>query len=265
MNERVYFTIGTLWKQEDTYARDFITLARYLGAERFIIYDREYRAISEMFKNEPDIIVKPYEESPSHLHSHAWASLIADTQSTGAYPSSWLALIDADEMVIPVKTDDIKEMLKQYEDFASLQLNWHTFGNSFHETRTEGSLYERFIMRAKPEEGINAHTQAIVQPDRVLAQQTADPHHVRLPAGEVSVNTNRGAVVGPFNRPHLHDVAWIYHAYTKSKQEWAEKNGKGRADIYGTKVDFTLYDQYNKFANDEKEDRVLALWNKANQ
>jgi Glycosyltransferase family 92 len=257
--DQTYLTIGTCWKGEEEYALDFVRYHSHIGVERFIIYDREYNEISRMFVDNPAVIVKPFPECPANIHSTAWAGLIGDCQT--AYPTTWLALIDADQVLVPVKGNDMRDVLKDYEEYASLQLNWHTYGSSGHENKTEGSLYQRFTKRARANEGINGHTQTICQPLRTLAVQTADPHHVKLPSNEISVNTNKGRVMGPFNRPALHDVAWVAHYISKSRSEWAAKNAKGRADIHGEKMPFKMFDDHEAFCNAEEEKRVVELWN----
>jgi len=262
--EPVYLTIGTLWKDEDSYAKDFVHYHRSIGVQRFVIYDREYNRIHDMFRDDADVFVKHFPDNEFNIHSTAWAGLLNDCQSRSMYPTKWLALIDADEVLVPVKTDDMKKVLKDYEDFAALQLNWHTFGSGGADEREAGSLYERFTMRAAPWEGINTHTQTIAQPDRCKAIKTADPHHVFVSDGEMAVNTRKDRVIGPFSKAPAHDIAWVGHYITKSRAEWAIKNAKGRADIWLEKMPFDMYEQHNSIANAEKEERVLELWNKAN-
>lgn len=256
-----YLTLGSCLKNEHEYIEDFVKYHKYVGVEHFVFFDREYHKLAEMFKDDPMVEVIHFPEGPDGVHAEAWAKLIGMNKGQ----TQWLALIDADQVLVPVKTDDVKQILKVYESFASLQLNWHSFGSSGHLTKTPGSLYERFLMRAKGTEGSNTHTQFICQPDRTLALRTHDPHHPRLDRHEMSVNTAFKEVSGPFSAPPVHDVLWVAHYITKSKEEWATKNAKGRADIFGQKMPFTIFDDYEKTSNVEKEERVLELWKKANQ
>lgn len=256
-----YLTIGTCWKDEHDYALDFVKYHKAVGVQKFIIFDQsdDFNKIHDMFKSDPDVETVHFPRNPQNLHADAWGKLVG----MGKNRTKWLALIDADQAIVPVKTNDIKDVLKNYEEFASLQCNWHTFGSSGHAEKENGSLYERFLMRAAPGEGINNHTQFICQPDRTLAERTNDPHHPRLPSNEQSVNTNKSPVHGPFNTPSLHDIMYIAHYINKSKAEWAIKNSRGRADIFGQKMPFHLFDEQDKACNAEKEERVLDLWKMA--
>lgn len=255
-----YLTLGSCLKQEETYMVDFVKFHRNVGVDHFVFFDREKTALTKLLGNEPDVEIIHFPDIPQNVHAEGWGKLIEYNQGK----TKWLALIDADQVIVPVKKDNIKEILVDYEPFASLQCNWHTFGSSGRIEKGDGSLYERFLLRAKSQEGINNHTQFICQPDRTLALRTHDPHHARLPANEVSVNTNYKKIDNsPFNIPPLHDTMYIAHYISKSKEEWALKNAKGRADIFGQKMPFDLFDEHDKFCNVEKEDRVLELWKKA--
>jgi len=252
-----YLTLGTLWKNENDYALDFIKYHKKVGVEKFVIFDREYHSLKALLKDEENVEIIHFPDIPENIHSEAWARLIAFNKGK----TKWLALIDADQALVPVQTSNVKEILKNYENFASLQCNWLSFGSGGQDKRLPGSLYERFIKCTRKQEGVNNHCQFICQPDRTLPVKTHDPHHPILPAGEISVNTNKQQVNGPFNIPPLHDVMWIAHYINKSREEWLIKNAKGRADIYGQKMPMSIFDDYEKIANVETETRVLELWN----
>lgn len=256
-----YLTLGSCLKNEEPYMKDFVKYHRHVGVERFVFFDREYHKLKDMFKNDPDVEIHHFPDVPENVHAIAWANLIGINKGK----TKWLALIDADQVLVPALTTDVKDILRNYEQFASVQCNWHTFGSSGHLTNTGEPLYERFLMRAESNAGINNHTQFICQPDRTLAERTHDPHHPRLPSGEQSVNTNQHPVVGPFNAPPLHNMLWIAHYISKSKEEWDIKNAKGRADIFGQKMPYDLFVEHDKFCNAVKETRVLELWKEANK
>ena len=264
-----YLTLGTCWKNEDSYALDFIKYHRSVCIEKFVIFDREYNHIAKMFENNNDIEVIHYPDVEGNNHQEAWGQLIRYNQRK----TKWLALIDADQCLVPVKTNDVKKILKDYEDFASLQINWKSFGSSHHETRTEGSLYERFLLTCLNDNVYNYHTQFICQPDRTIGIKTAEPHYPFLPDDEMMVNTNKEKIdpfkivsLNPntplsFNVPPLHDILYVNHYTNKSKEEWMIKNEKGRADILGTKMPFNQFDEYEACCNEIEERRALELWN----
>jgi hypothetical protein len=265
-----YLTLGSCLKNEEPYMLDFVKYHRSVGVEKFVFFDRNYEAMHNMFANDHDVEIIHFPDIEGNTHQEAWGQLIKYNQGK----TKWLALIDADQALVPVKKDDVKDILKDYEEFANLQLNWKSFGSGHQETRLPGSVYERFLMTCKDDCFYNAHTQFICQPDRTLPIKTAEPHYPFLPEGEISVNTNKEQIDAQkkvdlnlntplsFNVPPLHDVMWVAHYTNKSKEEWMIKNAKGRADIFGVKMPIHQFDEYESQCNELCEDRVLELWNK---
>lgn len=268
-----YLTLGSCLKNEESYMLDFVRYHRSIGVEKFVFLDRTYDTLYQLLGQEPDVEIIHFPEAPENIHQEAWAKLINHNKGK----TKWLALIDADQALVPVQTDNVRDILKQYEDFACLQCNWKSFGSGHHETRQHGSVYERFVLTCQNDNEYNYHTQFICQPDRTLGIRTPEPHYPSLPLGEISVNTNKEQIssdkvvaLNPstplsFNIPPLHDVMWVAHYTNKSKEEWLIKNAKGRADIFGAKIPMEQFEQYESHCNQAVERRVLNLWIKANQ
>ena len=265
-----YLTLGSCLKDEESYILDFVKYHRSVGVEQFVFFDRNYDSLYALLGAEPDVKIIHFPEAPNNVHQEAWGQLI----KYNCGKTKWLALIDADQALVPVQNNDIREVLKNYEDFASLQLNWKAFGSSHHETRLPGAIYERFLLCAA-NSSYNYPTQFICQPDRTLPIKVEEPHYPLLPPNEISVNTDKIEISlnkkiemnintpRSFNVPALHDVMWVAHYTNKSKEEWLIKNSKGRADIFGAKIPLDQFDEYESQCNEIKEERVLDLWNKA--
>lgn len=266
-----YLTLGSCLKNEELYIEDFVRYHENIGIEKFIFFDRTYYPIKELFKNKTNVEIVHFPEGGDNIHQEAWGQLIKYNQGK----TKWLGLIDADQCLVPVKTDDVRDILQNYEEFASLQINWKTFGSSFQETKLPRSIYERFLLCAKQDTIYNYHTQFICQPDRTLPFRTPEPHYPVLPLEEKSVNTNKETInpnkivsLNPgsplsFNVPVLHDVLYVNHYTNKSREEFLIKNNKGRADIFGSKMPIDQFNEYDIFCNQEKCTRALELWNKA--
>lgn len=263
-----YLTIGSCLKNEEPYMLDFVLYHRAIGVEKFIFLDRNYDALNTLLGNEPDVEIIHFPDIPENTHQEAWRKLI----EYNINKTKWLALIDADQALVPVKTNDVKVILKDYEEFASLQINWKAFGSSFQDKWLPGSIYERFIYCADNDNIYNYPTQFICQPHRTLNEKPFEPHYPRLPDNEISVNTNKQIIdknktvsLNPntpcsFNVPPLHDVLYVNHYTNKSKEEWLIKNSKGRADIYGMKMPISQFDEYEKECNKVMDERALMIW-----
>jgi len=268
-----YLTVGSLLKNEESYMLDFIKYHRHVGVEHFVFFDRDLIPLTKLLANEPDVEIHHFPEIPGNNHQEAWGQLIQQNKSK----TKWLALIDADQALVPVKTNDVREILKDYEEFASLQCNWKAFGSSNSVLRHSGSVYQRFTLTSNPDSIYNAHTQFICQPDRTLGKKTEEPHYPILPDGEISVNTNKEEIdstksfnLNPntprsFNIPALHDVLWVAHYTNKSFEEFMTKNAKGRADVLGMTMPLRQFDEYEAVCNTHKETRAIELWLDANK
>ena len=266
-----YLTLGSCLKNEEDYIPDFLKYHRHVGVEHFVFFDRNYDKLYTLVGHEPDVEIIHFPEIPGNIHMEAWGRLIGHCQGK----TKWLALIDADQALVPVQTHDVREVLKNYEDFASLQINWKAFGSSGQQQRLPGSIYERFTHVAPPSSKYSEVTQFICQPDRALAIQTEEPHYPHLPPGEVSVNTSKQVIdankhvpLNPrrpkiFQIPPLYDVMWVAHYTNKSYEEWLIKNSKGRADIHGGKIHSSQFTEYDSECT-VPEQRVAQLWQEAN-
>ena len=268
-----YLTIGTYWKNENDYALDFIKYHRKVGVEHFVIFNNTSEdddSLEKLLAGQDDVEIIRWSTEDKQRHQAAWGALIAYNQGK----TKWLALIDADQCLVPVKSNDVKEVLKDYEDFASLQLNWKAFGSGWQDKKLPGSVYERFVLTGEPNVIYNVHCQFICQPDKTLPIKTAEPHYPHVMPGEVIVNTNKQPIdpnyqcpLNPgtplsFNNPPLHDVMWVAHYTNKSREEWLVKNSKGRADIDGAFIPTSQFDEYEAVCNQIKDLRPLELWDK---
>lgn len=255
-----YLSSCSIVKNEDNYIDEFVRIHQYLGVEFFLFFDRSNNPLSNKFKNLPHIKVINFPEGPNGMHANAWMEGVKFF--TGK--TKWCQFVDIDQVVVPKQTNDIKVMLQNYENHASLGLNWHSFGSSHRETEPEEGLstYEAYTLRAADETPINNHIQSIVQPDKIEHAVWHDPHHPIVKPGERQVNSIKMTCHGPFNIPPYQEIGFIAHYYTRSREYWARKIAKRRADtntIGGTLEDF---DHHQTYMNAVEDLTVKNIWDK---
>lgn len=254
-----YLSSCSIVKDEDSYIDDFVKIHKHLGVEFFLFFDRSVNPLSERYKGRSDIKVIHFPEP--NRHAHAWREGVK--YLTGK--SKWVQFIDIDQVVVPQSVNDLRTMLLPYEPYASLGLNWHSFGSAGRETEPDTSTYLAYTKRAKPTQPINNHIQSIVQPDKILPDTWSDPHHPPVKPGQTQINERHQVFKGPFNKPPIQEVGFIAHYYTRSREYWAKKIAKQRADTGtpgGTMADF---DHHQTYMNVEDEFRVKDIWDKANE
>lgn len=254
-----YLTVATCVKQEDDYIDDFITIHEKLGVESFIFYDRDGDNLTNKFKGKNNITVVKYPEPNRHHHSHAY------TVQHFQGHSKWIAFIDVDQVLFSAENIDLKEALKKYEPYAQIQPVWETFGDSWKDNKEPGSIYERFIRRAKSEEqSMNCHTQAICDISKIKPIIPPDPHRLCPNPGEISVDENCKKI-GDSNgtlsqlNPHTQNKLFVAHYIAKSKEEFITKNNKLRADT-GTRCDPKVFDLYRTYCNEVEDTRIKDFW-----
>ena len=251
-----YLSSCSICKDEDSYIDDFIKIHKYLGVEFFLFFDRSKNPLSKRFSGRSDIKVIDFPEP--NRHADAWREGIK--YFTGK--SKWVQFIDIDQVTVPVKFDDLRSILLPYEQFASLGLNWHSFGSNNREIEPTESTYEAYTKRAVFNAKINNHIQSIVQPNKVVPVKWKDPHHPPLQSNSFQVNERWQTFKGPFNIPPSQEVGFIAHYYTRSKEYWAKKIAKQRADTGGSVGTMSDFDYHQSYMNIEDEFRVQEIWKK---
>lgn len=156
----------------------------------------------------------------------------------------FMGFLDIDEYVVVVNRSlSIYEVVKSYEDFGGLTLNWMLFGSSGHVKRPVGGTISNYF-KCIP----NYHVKTIVNTAKVLAT-TLDPHHFEYKNRSFAVDTSRRPVLGPFNPvyvdrltnpdvlnasvpvpSHLYEVMYINHYAVKSAEDFAFKLRRGAPD-----------------------------------
>ena len=274
-----YLSSVSICKQENPYIFDFYLMHRHLGVERFLFFDREQNNLSEIFKNHKDVEVIYYPEP--NRHHYAWAEGVKFFRGK----SKWVQFIDIDQVTVPT-CGSIPEMLERYEDCHAIGLNWHSFASSGREKPYYrlGPLgiaivdtYGAYTKRAKANRWVNGHIQSIVQVDHCESSPWGTPHNPPMKPGCNVFNTNKKVVYGYSSFPQLHDVGFIAHYYTRSREEWNKKIEKRRADTgetlnldshwkaalddEGVDTAGDLFDVHNSYMNEVQDLTVADIWN----
>ena len=145
----------------------------------------------------------------------------------------WIALIDLDEYLYPVKKNDIKEILKDFENYPGLSVSSIFFDCNGVEKRAENSLViETFTrMSTKNLNRGNVSVKTIVNPKEVL--HVFHPHNQIYKNKQLSVDENFKKMNAKkfwcTNGAKLKKIR-LNHYYTKSVEEYMQKVQKEYAD-----------------------------------
>ena len=244
---RYYLAVCAIAKNEGPYIREWIEWHRKQGVEKFYIYD------NESTDNTKEVLA-PYIESglvdytffPGRKKQLA---AYDDCFERHRLESRWLAVIDLDEFIVPVRDGSIPEFLHRMEGFSSVEINWLVYGSGGAKKRSPGDVMERFHRHSLPEHRLNAHVKSIVDPRRVCTMVGC--HEAARLSGLAADSHGQPLKKGFRDRKPQQDVIRINHYAVKSYEEFLAKRARGRARI-DTLRDLGYFDEYDLNDIDER-------------
>ena len=229
-------------KNEALYMKEWIDFHHLLGVEHFFVYDN---GSTDNIKE----ILKPYIENGlvtyiyypgMYMQHRAYNDAVKKYKND----TKWMAFIDPDEFVVPLKNKTILGFLYDYDEYSQILIYWLMYGSSHHKKRPEGLVIENFKYHAQKPTFL---TKAIVNPRRVIY---ADVHY-HFVVGKTTDENFNVQYVSDASLASINKIR-INHYFLKSFEEFSIKHAKGRTDntSFGDlKECFKKYD-----INDEKDD-----------
>ncbi len=222
---RYYLTVCAIAKNEGSYFKEWIEYHRRLGVEKFYIYDNEStdntREVLAPYiaSGIVDYLLFPGQKKQLPAYDHCFDHHRLESQ--------WIAIIDLDEFIVPIKDKTIPEFLKRFENFSSVEINWLIYGSGGAQKKEEGKVMDRFRQHSVPNHPLNRHVKSIVNPRRVFTM-TGCHEAARISGRSADSHGNR--LKKSFrDRPPLQDIIRINHYPIKSYEEFLEKRARGRA------------------------------------
>lgn len=239
----VYLSIAAILKNEALDIKEWIEYHKLIGVERFYLYD------NESSDNVRDIL-QPYIDSGLVVYkfiSGECMQLPAYRDAVYKYKNQtkWMAIIDLDEFIVPVGKNNLKDFLKDYEDYPAVVANWVMFDcNGFTDRPKEqdGLVIANYTRCMKNQNALESRLfKSIVNPRKVIL--ISNPHGFVYFNGKLAVDENFNV-----NQEHCYstDVASvnkirINHYYSKSLEDYKIKAMRGFADSIRPREIFDLY------------------------
>ena len=223
--------IVAIMKNEAPYVKEWIKYHKLVGVQKFYIYDNE----SE--DNLKDVL-EPYIRQG--LVEYTFFPGIK--QQCLAYNDcidkhredvKWLAIIDADEFIVPVKTKTILETLKDFEQYPGVGISWVMYDYHGHLKKPRGGVMENYV-RCRRDYRNEHHSQikSIVRP--TMVKTIPNPHYAIYKDDKKAVDENFKPIVGKGNEQAFIPYASvkklrINHYWSKSYEEALAKINRSRA------------------------------------
>lgn len=272
--KNVYYSICCIVKNETKNIIEFIEFHRLVGAEKIYIIDNG--STDDLRKLLNKYIASGYV---------AYIYFPGEKVQTAAYRyvlnyckhlTYWLAFIDCDEFLFSPQ-GDFKSMLKRYDAFPGIGVNWVMYGPCGHIKRPDGLTISNYTKTYKDKNHFyNCRIKSIVQPSKV--ELICSPHFAYYKNEDYAVDEDMNIIDGraafkpglgrAFTVFNHRKVFRINHYVTRSEDDLREKCLRGYPDGHANAVfedELALFENVKlvedkeicKFANELKE--VLGI------
>jgi hypothetical protein len=248
-----YLTIGCVLRDEtERNILEWIIYHRHLGVEHFYLCDNESRvpviSVIEKFGLGHACTVHRISGECRGYWPDKQAGIYDFFVRTYGQGCFWMALIDVDEFIFPIRGQTIPDVLRIFENAGGLAVRWTTFGSNGHLVHPEGKLQiEAYTKRVPDEvlgdkaEGNSVWVKTIIRPPFV---RQCGPHQPRL------YRSDKATVDERFGRVEsdMHGLAQsrvrlitINHYFLRSRADYdakVQRNRFGMADYLTNKEEF---------------------------
>lgn len=217
--------ICTIFRNEAPFLKEWIEFHKLVGCQHFYLYNNastdEYADVLAPYveSGEVELIDWPFVDDTHrgfcfNVQPKSYAHCIKRVVGK----VKWLAIIDSDEFLTPIQNESVIDILKRYEKYPALYVNWQMFG-------TSGVLFipknkltiELFVMKSSLDLKQTKNGKSIVRPEYVAFLN--NPHHVHLKPGHAYVDMKRQPITDFENvGPHYQELV-LNHYWAR-----AEKN-----------------------------------------
>lgn len=244
----LYFAICLIVKH-DPYLDEWIEYHARMGCSKFYVFDHNSsvplahslgtyvdHGLVEVFR------IGDFNEPTSQLYAYQQC-----VQRHGR-KHQFMAFIDSDEYIVVTNSSlRIPDVLRLYEAYGGLVLNWKMFGSSGHVSRPSGGVLANYNRCVD-----NYHVKTIGNMQYTTGAGR-NPHCMQYRKGYFSVDTSKQSNPGPWNPlnktgpvpSHLYSVMYINHYHTKSQQDWVAKIMRGRKVAGAAAPKYTMEHFFN--------------------
>jgi hypothetical protein len=215
-------------KNEDNYINEWINYYQKLGFDDIFIHSNDWK----FNYDNPNVHISEY--NGRNMQVKCYNECYNDIKKD----YNWIAFFDVDEFLVLKKHKNIKEFLKNYVKYPAVSFNWYLFGDNGHKgpIDNEYSVLKRFTKRQWI---MNKHVKTIVNTN--FNHSHINVHNSNLH----SVSPNFSQIIGPFNGDVSDDIAQLNHYFCKTKEEYAGKISRGRADHPTILRNYEEFDNHN--------------------
>jgi len=218
-------------KNAEDYILEWLCYHSIIGIDTFIIYDNmstdRTMSLIQSAKAVLDIRLHNWKNADFSYQVDAYNDCISRYKDE----FSWILFLDVDEFIVLQEYDSIKHLLKEFDSYSAIVVNWAMFGSSGHAEKPPGLVIENFTRRAAPEFSNTRHVKSFVKPQHVSHCINAHLFEVNGKTVDINHEEPTWEVAGIVSTPPIYRTCYINHYYTRSREEWFAKIHRGYNDI----------------------------------
>lgn len=256
-----YIALSTMCKENLSDIIEWIEYHSAIGVDHFIVYNNDISLdlvslIPQNLKQITSVIPWDYNFSGRQIYSQE--------HCIKHYSEfRWIGFLDIDEYIVLLNNStDIKQYLKNYEEYGGIGLHWLMFGSNNLMIKQSSTIYS--YTQSCPSHGANIHIKSIINPKEYTGSHS-DPHFIGTKNGNVNVNKEIiydafGNIRGTNKKPIIDINMRINHYYTKSLEDFNAKKNRGG----GNMVDRIYTDTHFSSVQNENiyNDDIIRLYNR---
>ena len=259
----VFLAIVCIAKNEAPYLKEWIEYHKIVGVERFYFYDNESddntKEILEPYIKDGTVV---YHLLPNHPITGQRQQIEAYNDAIYKYRdrTRWLAIIDADEFIVPVEKDSIPEFLEDYDQYPGVVANWICFDSNGHDRRpaAHGGLLTANYTRARKDNNATWRerlVKSIVNPKQIV--NFISEHEGLYYHNIEAVTENFEKTRGDSTKYNSTSKIRINHYYTKSREEYLSKVTR---NLKGAQTPYKFDENMLNFPEETAEDLVIQKY-----
>lgn len=228
-------SVAAIFQNEGPYLKEWIEYYKLIGVEHFYLYNNlstdEYASILAPYVAKGDVELI---EWSFRANSHAeWdriqVNAYKDAVNRSKDATKWLAIVDVDEFIVPIKAKNLKKLLSPYESnkgIGGVCIPWVFFGTSnYYQIPTNKLMIESLVLNGGPAEGGNVSKiwnhgayKSIVRPRYV--NNTPSPHYCGYVKGRKHIMLDLSKV--QINHYWTKDEKFLLEVKIPRRQEWGQ-------------------------------------------
>lgn len=141
-------SICAIFKDESPYLKEWIEFHLLVGFDHFYLFNNNssdnYRETLKPYIESGVVTLIDWKKEPGQMDAYAYCAKQYKNET------KWIAFIDLDEFVVPIRDDNIKTFLSRFENRPFVLVYWKLFGASGRVDRSfDGLVTEDFFVSSR--------------------------------------------------------------------------------------------------------------------